>query len=85
MKITLFTFLSTSVYLHSVTAAPHSPESLPTGLSPRASCENTATSRGCWGDYSIDIDYYTIALDTGVTRDEIKRSLGSTLLTLFFD
>lgn len=29
-------------------------------LKPRqsTSCENTATSRDCWGDYSIDTNYY---------------------------
>lgn len=34
-----------------------------------SSCENTATSRECWGDYSIDTDYYTVTPDTGVTRE----------------
>ena len=24
----------------------------------RQSCENTATSRSCWGDYSIDTNWY---------------------------
>lgn len=40
-------------------------------LRPRqdASCENTATSRSCWGDYSIDTNYYTTVPDTGVTRE----------------
>lgn len=38
-------------------------------LAPRASCDNTATSRDCWGDYSIDTDYYTTVPDTGVTRE----------------
>ncbi|KAH8674148.1 laccase 2 [Xylariales sp. PMI_506] len=33
------------------------------------SCENTATSRSCWGDYSIDTDYYDVIPDTGVTRE----------------
>jgi hypothetical protein len=32
-------------------------------------CENTATSRSCWGEYSIDTDYYNIVPDTGVTRE----------------
>ncbi|KAI4600027.1 laccase, multicopper oxidase, benzenediol:oxygen oxidorectuctase [Pestalotiopsis sp. 9143b] len=34
-----------------------------------SSCENTATSRNCWGEYSIDTDYYQITPDTGVTRE----------------
>lgn len=33
------------------------------------SCENTATSRSCWGDYNIDTNYYTTIPDTGVTRE----------------
>lgn len=33
------------------------------------SCENTATSRSCWGDYDIDTDYYEVIPDTGVTRE----------------
>ncbi|KAI5284553.1 laccase, multicopper oxidase, benzenediol:oxygen oxidorectuctase, partial [Ascosphaera atra] len=33
------------------------------------SCENNATSRGCWGDYSIDTDYYAVAPETNVTRE----------------
>lgn len=32
-------------------------------------CEHTATSRNCWGNYSIDTDYYDITPDTGVTRE----------------
>lgn len=31
-------------------------------LMPRQSCDNTATSRDCWGDYSIDTNYYVSAL-----------------------
>lgn len=38
-------------------------------LKPRASCQNTATSRDCWGDYSIDTDYYNVVPDTNVTRE----------------
>lgn len=33
------------------------------------SCENSATSRNCWGDYSTDTNYYTTIPDTGVTRE----------------
>lgn len=32
-------------------------------------CENTATSRNCWGEYDIDTNYYTTIPDTGVTRE----------------
>lgn len=39
-------------------------------LLPRAAnCENTATSRSCWGEYDIDTDYYDVTPDTGVTRE----------------
>jgi hypothetical protein len=30
---------------------------------------NTPTSRGCWGSYSIDDNYYEVTPDTGVTRE----------------
>lgn len=32
-------------------------------------CEHTATSRQCWGDFSIDTDYYTTTPSTGITRE----------------
>lgn len=32
-------------------------------------CENTATSRSCWGDFSTDTNWYTETPDTGVTRE----------------
>lgn len=34
-----------------------------------SACENTATSRQCWGNFSIDTDYYDVTPDTGVTRE----------------
>ena len=33
------------------------------------SCTNTATSRGCWGNYSIDTNFYEETPNTGVTRE----------------
>ncbi|KUI63542.1 Laccase-2 [Cytospora mali] len=33
------------------------------------SCANTATSRRCWGDYSIDTNYHEEAPTTNVTRE----------------
>lgn len=57
--------LATSVLALSIPSRPD----LKHNLKPRASCENTATSRDCWGDYSIDTDYYTTTPDTGVTRE----------------
>lgn len=40
-------------------------------LRPRqnTTCENSPTSRSCWGDYSIDTNYYEETPDTGVTRE----------------
>ncbi|KAI0470081.1 Cupredoxin [Xylariaceae sp. FL0804] len=40
-----------------------------TGVARRDSCEHTPTSRDCWGNYSIDTDYYLETPDTGVTRE----------------
>ena len=35
----------------------------------RGSCANTATSRGCWGNYRIDSNFYEESPVTGVTRE----------------
>lgn len=32
-------------------------------------CENGPSSRGCWGEYSIDTDWYEEGPRTGVTRE----------------
>lgn len=37
----------------------------------QASCQNTATSRNCWGEYNVDTDYEETWPDTGVTREVI--------------
>ncbi|XDG05931.1 hypothetical protein ABKA04_005546 [Annulohypoxylon sp. FPYF3050] len=48
-------------------ASPFVPE---VNLYPRAACSgNTATTRNEWCDYSIDTDYMTEVVDTGVTRE----------------
>ena len=44
-----------------------------------ASCANTATSRGCWGEYSIDTNYYEEIPDTGVTREYWLKAQNTTL------
>jgi len=36
-------------------------------LKPRQACENTPTSRECWGEYSLDTNYYEDIPDTGRT------------------
>jgi hypothetical protein len=58
-------FLVICVYFRVLTALL-----IPEKLATRAtSCENTATSRSCWGDYNIDTDYYDVTPTTGVTRE----------------
>lgn len=32
-------------------------------------CENSPTSRRCWGEYNITTDYSVVTPDTGVTRE----------------
>ncbi|KAJ5818171.1 multicopper oxidase-domain-containing protein [Penicillium riverlandense] len=32
-------------------------------------CQNTPTSRGCWGEHNISTDYYAVTPDTGVIRE----------------
>jgi hypothetical protein len=44
------------------------PQDLGRNSKPR-SCKNSHTSRRCWGDFSIDTNYYDVFPDTGVTRD----------------
>ncbi|KAK4168059.1 multicopper oxidase-domain-containing protein [Cladorrhinum sp. PSN259] len=39
------------------------------GSTKRASCTNTPTARGCWGDFSIDVDPTYTWPNTGVTRN----------------
>jgi hypothetical protein len=57
--------LVTCFYVRALTALL-----IPEKVVPRAtSCENTATSRSCWGEYDIDTDYYNVTPDTGVTRE----------------
>ncbi|EKD21339.1 uncharacterized protein L3040_000625 [Drepanopeziza brunnea f. sp. 'multigermtubi'] len=48
-------------------------------LNTRQSCENTATSRSCWGDYSIDTDWYEVTPQTGVTREYWLEVVNTTL------
>lgn len=53
--------LSTSNILAKATSIASEPR--------QASCENTATSRNCWGEYNIDTDYDQTWPTTGVTRE----------------
>ncbi|KAK4124430.1 multicopper oxidase [Parathielavia appendiculata] len=37
--------------------------------SAKSPCENTPTSRHCWGNFSTDTNYYDVTPDTGVTKE----------------
>ncbi|XMA14740.1 hypothetical protein WAI453_007531 [Rhynchosporium graminicola] len=66
MKATFLTLLAFSASL----GAAHPPvESRTSSPSSYKACENTATSRHCWGNYSIDTDWYETFPETGVTRE----------------
>jgi hypothetical protein len=68
MKIILLTFLAMFFYQSSASVIPDTTKE----LSPRAtSCENTATTRSCWGNYSLDTDWCTVVPETGVTRGKV--------------
>ena len=69
MKITVVTLFAASFFHSLASAIPFASEE--SSLTPHqtTSCKNTATSRSCWGDYSIDTDWYTVTPDTGVTRE----------------
>ncbi|TVY92286.1 Laccase [Lachnellula willkommii] len=71
MKTTLVTFFAALAARHSLASVVPSVSDLVSDLVPRqnASCQNTATSRSCWGEYSVDTDYYSVTPDTGVTRE----------------
>ncbi|KAK4235140.1 laccase-2 [Achaetomium macrosporum] len=62
MRKSLFSFLATAAGSVAL-SIPTSPDAL---LQQRqsSSCENTPTSRNCWGDYSIDTNYYETTPDT---------------------
>jgi hypothetical protein len=52
-----------------VVSGDHGTSLDPLELRQTTSCENTASSRNCWGNYSIDTNYYDVTPDTGVTRE----------------
>ena len=69
MRLTIAFVLVESLALASAALTDRYASPVSGALMPRASCDNTATSRDCWGDYSIDTDYYTDGPDTGVIRE----------------
>jgi hypothetical protein len=66
MKVaTAFLASATALFANSVTASviPIGDVSVvENGNIKRQSCVNTATSRECWGDYSIDTNWYVTTL-----------------------
>jgi hypothetical protein len=67
----LSAFLEFAVFAASLASALPSALVAEPVLAPRAStsCDNTATSRGCWGNYNINTSWYDVVPETGVTRE----------------
>ena len=72
MKTFYFTSLASCIGLGSSLFLPKEASrsiAFPPVQARSTSCINTATSRGCWGDYSIDTNYYEEIPSTEVTRE----------------
>ncbi|KAH6615545.1 lcc2, laccase [Chaetomium sp. MPI-SDFR-AT-0129] len=67
MKPSFVSFLATAAGSWAL-SIPHEVAAL---VAPRQStnCENGPNSRQCWGDYSIDTNYYDVVPETNVTRE----------------
>lgn len=52
-----------ALLVSSALAAPQSPSL------PRATCENSASNRSCWGEYDLSTNYYNVVPETNVTRE----------------
>ncbi|KEY64653.1 hypothetical protein S7711_02853 [Stachybotrys chartarum IBT 7711] len=68
----MVSLLTSLLGLTLVVSAASIPLAEPDGLSslqPRQECDNSATSRDCWGEYSIDTNWYDVLPDTGVIRE----------------
>ncbi|CZR66851.1 probable Laccase-2 [Phialocephala subalpina] len=81
MKYTLLTcvpVLFTQITAH-IVPGEHSAYLNPIDRRQTASCENTATSRDCWGNYSINTNYYDVTPDTGVIREYWLTAVNTTL------
>ena len=71
MKLSL-TSLVAGVASVAAFSIPHAPRGFGFDLQPRqnGSCENTPTSRQCWGEHSIDTNYYRVVPETGNTVEK---------------
>ncbi|KAF7922626.1 uncharacterized protein EAE98_008152 [Botrytis deweyae] len=65
---TVFTALTAFFAQASASAIPAVRSPLTPRQNTTASCANSATSRSCWGEYSIDTNWYDVT-PTGVTRE----------------
>ncbi|KAF7883499.1 uncharacterized protein EAF02_005419 [Botrytis sinoallii] len=65
---TVFTALTAFFAQVSASAIPVVRSPLTPRQNTTASCANSATSRSCWGEYSIDTNWYDVT-PTGVTRE----------------
>ncbi|KAF7892221.1 uncharacterized protein EAF01_010301 [Botrytis porri] len=65
---TVFTALTVFFAQASASAIPAVRSPLTPRQNTTASCANSATSRSCWGEYSIDTNWYDVT-PTGVTRE----------------
>ncbi|KAK2625617.1 hypothetical protein QTJ16_004929 [Diplocarpon rosae] len=78
MKNTVVTLLAASASLASAT--PYVNSEVPTVNTRQATaCEHTAASRNCWGDFSIDTNWYETTPETGVTREYWLSVMNTTL------
>jgi hypothetical protein len=72
MRQSLFSLLATITGSFAF-SIPHREDAL---LQPRQSpCENTPESRHCWGEHSIDTNYYEVVPDTGAPPKEFWLSV----------
>lgn len=65
---TVFTALTAFFAQASASAIPDTRSPITPRQTTTASCANSATSRSCWGAYSIDTNWYNVTPTTGVTR-----------------
>lgn len=76
MNLTLFAVLAACLYPSFAYASAPLESTASSLYTPgRGPCQNSPTSRACWGNYSIDTDYYSVTPDTGATRGTVQLSL----------
>lgn len=81
MKFSIFALAA--IFTHRATASVIPALDVEVAPAKRASCENSATSRDCWGDYDLSTNYYTTWPDTGVTREVSSHQVLMLMLNSF--